>query len=161
MTFFGAIRSVFRNYATFSGRSARSEFWWWMLFATLTRGFLGFIYTMTMLALIMPLSLAAANNNITDAAAVLGAIFNPMYFTLLAWDLAILLPTLAVMVRRFHDTGRSGWFVLITFIPLVGTILMIVFLVEESRPESNAWGDRPVAGATVVTPSGGSVAGKK
>jgi len=161
MTFIGSIRSVFRNYATFTGRSARSEFWWWMLFATLTRGFLGLIYTMTMLALIMPLSLAAANNNISDAAAVLGAIFNPMYFILLAWDLAILLPTLAAMVRRFHDTGRSGWFVLITFIPVVGTILMIVFLVEESRPESNAWGDRPVVSATVVTPSGGSVGGKK
>ena len=149
MTFIGAIRSVFHNYATFTGRSARSEFWWWMLFATLTRGFLGFLYTMTMLALIMPLSLAAANNNITDSAAVMGAIFNPMYFVLLAWDLAILLPTLAVMVRRFHDTGRSGWFALITFIPVVGTILMIVFLVEESRPESNTWGDRPVVGATV------------
>lgn len=161
MTFIGAIQSVFRNYATFTGRSARSEFWWWMLFATLTRGLLGFIYTMTMLALIMPLSLAAANDQITDVAAISGAIFNPMYFILLAWDLAILLPTLAVMVRRFHDTGRSGWFVLITFIPLIGTILMIVFLVEESRAESNAWGDRPVVGAPVVASNGGSVAGKK
>jgi uncharacterized membrane protein YhaH (DUF805 family) len=161
MTFNGAIRSVFRSYATFTGRSARSEFWWWMLFSTLTRGFLGFIYTMTMLALIMPLSLAAANNQINDVAAISGAIFNPMYFVLLAWDLAILVPTLAVMARRFHDTGRSGWFVLITFIPVVGTILMIVFLVEESRPEANAWGDRPVVGHAPEAPTGGPVAGKK
>jgi len=161
MTFIGAIRSVFHNYATFNGRSARSEFWWWMLFATLTRGFLGFIYTMTMLALVMPLSLAAANNQMTDVAAVSAAIFNPMYFILLAWDLAILLPTLAVMARRFHDTGRSGWFVLITFIPVVGTILMIVFLVEESRAEANAWGERPIVGSAPLTPTGGPVAGKK
>ena len=161
MTFIGAIRSVFHNYATFTGRSARSEFWWWMLFAALTRGFLGFIYTMTMLALIMPLSLAAANGQTPAVAAITAAIFNPMYFILLAWDLGILVPTLAVMVRRFHDTGRPGWFVVITFIPVVGTILMIVFLVEDSRPEANAWGERPSVVSPASAQTGGPVAGKK
>ena len=127
-----------------------------MLFEFLTRSLLGFIYTMTMLALLVPAAAADANNQPGAMDAVLGAIFNPAYFILIAWSLAILLPSLAVMVRRFHDTGRSGWFVLITFIPLVGTILMIVFLIEESQPVTNAWGEPPVSatsttGATATT----------
>lgn len=130
-----------------------------MLFEFLTRGFLGFVYTMTMLALIMPAALADANNQPGATAAVLGAIFNPMYFVLVAWSLALFLPSLAVMVRRFHDTGRSGWYALITFIPLVGTILMIVFLVEESSPAANTWGDPAVTTPVATTSAGGSTTG--
>lgn len=154
MTFLGAIRSVFGKYATFSGRASRSEFWWWMLFEWLTRTLLGVVYTVTLLALLLPVSLAGANRQPGWESAVYGAIFNPAYFLLLAWSLSIVIPSLAVMVRRFHDTGRSGWFVVLTFIPLVGTILMIVFLVEESRPEANAWGEPPT---TTRAPSGDSV----
>jgi|GEM_PF-6558044 len=58
MTFFGAIRSAFSKYATFTGRSSRSEFWWWILFEWFTRSLLGFIYTMTMLAMIVPTAAA-------------------------------------------------------------------------------------------------------
>lgn len=170
MTFFGAISSAYRKYATFTGRASLSEFWWWMLFELFTRGFLGFIYTMTMLALIVPLSVTAIAPTTgmpgPTEAAIMGAIFNPAYFVLLAWSLSILLPSLAVMVRRFHDTGRSGWFVLVTFIPLVGTILMIVFLAKASVPEANEWGEPPTSGATTTAPArgpitGGPVAGKK
>jgi uncharacterized membrane protein YhaH (DUF805 family) len=147
MTFLGAIRSVFTKYATFTGRSSRSEFWWWILFEWLTRSFLGFIYTMTMLAIIVPKSEALKDQAGASMQALLGAIFNPMYFVLLAWSLALLLPSLAVTVRRFHDIGRSGWFVLLTFIPVVGTILMILFLVEESDSGANAWGEPPTKSA--------------
>lgn len=150
MTFLDAIRSAFGKYATFSGRASRSEFWWWMLFEFLTRTLLGFAYMMTMLALLLPAAAADANNQPGAMDAVLGAIFNPAYFILIAWSLAILLPSLAVMVRRFHDTGRSGWFVLVTFIPLVGTILMIVFLVEESQPVANAWGEPAVTASSTT-----------
>ena len=152
MTFLGAIRSVFTKYATFTGRSSRSEFWWWILFEWLTRSFLGFIYTMTMLAIIVPKADALKDQAEASVQALLGAIFNPMYFVLLAWSLALLLPSLAVTVRRFHDIGRSGWFVLLTFIPVVGTILMILFLVEESDSGANAWGEPPTkrAPATIA-----------
>ncbi len=163
MTFFGAISSAYRKYATFTGRASLSEFWWWMLFEFLTRGFLGFIYTMTMLALVVPLAGEAliSNSGMPDPSqqAFMGAIFNPAYFVLLAWSLSILLPSLAVMVRRFHDTGRSGWFVLVTFIPLVGTILMIVLLVKPSAPDANEWGEPPTSGAATTAPASGSVTG--
>jgi uncharacterized membrane protein YhaH (DUF805 family) len=151
MTFLGAIRSVFTKYATFTGRSSRSEFWWWILFEWLTRSFLGFIYTMTMLAIIVPKADALKDQAEASVQALLGAIFNPMYFVLLAWSLALLLPSLAVTVRRFHDIGRSGWFVLLTFIPVVGTILMILFLVEESDSGANAWGEPPSKSAPATS----------
>jgi uncharacterized membrane protein YhaH (DUF805 family) len=142
MTFFSSIRSVFSKYATFSGRAGRPEFWWWTLFEYVTRGLLGAIYTVIMFDMIAPIIASGA----TDDAAfdqIMAAVFNPAYFVLLAWSLAILLPSLAVAVRRLHDTGRSGWFVLLTFLPLVGTILMIVFMVAPSDPKSNAWGALP------------------
>lgn len=144
MTFLAAIRNGYAKYATFSGRARRSEFWWWTLFEYVTRGILGAIYSMVMLSMLAP----AMVDGISDDAAVtivMGAIFNPAYFVLLAWSLSILLPTIAVGVRRLHDTGRSGWFYLLFFIPAVGTILMIVFTVQESEAKKNAWGAAPAA----------------
>jgi uncharacterized membrane protein YhaH (DUF805 family) len=144
MTFFGAIRSVFSKYAVFSGRARRPEFWWWTLFEYVTRGLLGGIYTAVMLAMLAPI---IASGDTSDAAfdQIMTAVFNPAYFVLIAWSLSILLPTLAVTVRRLHDTGRSGWFVLLMFVPVVGTIIMIVFTVMESDPKSNAWGALPAS----------------
>ncbi|MEA2025478.1 MAG: DUF805 domain-containing protein [Chloroflexota bacterium] len=57
--------------------------------------------------------------------------------------LAIFLPNLAVTVRRLHDTGRSGWWLLIVFIPFVGGLILFVFLLLDSRSESNSWGAPP------------------
>lgn len=58
-----------------------------------------------------------------------------------------LVPNLAVAARRLHDTGRSGWFLLLGLIPLVGTIILIVFFAQEGKPESNKWGTNPKANA--------------
>ena len=57
--------------------------------------------------------------------------------------LGILLPALGLSVRRMHDIGRSGWWLLINFIPLVGGIIYLVFTVKESEPVPNKWGDVP------------------
>lgn len=57
--------------------------------------------------------------------------------------LALFLPALAVGVRRLHDTGRSGWYLLISLIPLVGAIILIVFLASPGNPEPNQYGDAP------------------
>jgi len=54
--------------------------------------------------------------------------------------LALFIPSLAVAVRRLHDTGRSGWWFLIALIPLIGTILLIVWLATETKQETNKWG---------------------
>lgn len=114
MSFADAVRSVFSKYATFSGRARRSEFWWFALFS-------GIVQT------VMSLLDAAIGNRILG----------------LLVALALLLPSLAVTVRRLHDTGRSGWWIFIALIPLVGVIVLLVFELQDSQPESNAYGPSP------------------
>ena len=53
------------------------------------------------------------------------------------------IPSLAVTVRRLHDTGKSGWWLLIAFIPFIGAIVLLVFLVQDSHPGTNEWGPNP------------------
>ncbi|BDP42173.1 hypothetical protein DAETH_21420 [Deinococcus aetherius] len=59
------------------------------------------------------------------------------------YGLATFLPTLAVNIRRLHDTGRSGWWYLIAFVPLVGGIVLLIFAVMDSQPGTNKWGPNP------------------
>ena len=108
--------NVFKNnYANFEGRARRSEFWYFGLF--------------NMLAAIVAMALDG----------VLGS--SPfLYF---GYALIALIPGLAVGVRRLHDTNRSGWMLLIALIPLIGTILLIVWYCQDSDLESNTYGNNP------------------
>ena len=115
MGFGGAIKTCFSKYATFSGRARRPEFWWWFLFYYLV--LIGF--------------------SIIDAA--ITAAGGPGVLSLLA-ILAFFLPTLAVQVRRLHDTDRSGWLWLLSFIPLVGIIILIVFWCQRGTDGPNRFG---------------------
>lgn len=114
MSFADAIRSVFSKYATFTGRARRSEFWWFVLFSAIVN---------------------------TVASVLDAAIGNKLIEILVA--LALLLPSLAVTVRRLHDTGRSGWWILIVLIPLVGLIVLLAFELQDSQPQSNDHGPSP------------------
>ncbi|HEV2886421.1 MAG TPA: DUF805 domain-containing protein [Jatrophihabitans sp.] len=114
MSFADAVRSVLSKYVVFSGRARRSEFWWYALFAAI-------VYIVA---------------GIIDA-----AIGNQLVGYLVA--LALLLPSLAVTVRRLHDTGRSGWWILIGIIPLIGAIVLLVFEVQDSQPGTNNYGPSP------------------
>jgi uncharacterized membrane protein YhaH (DUF805 family) len=113
MSFGEAIRDGFTKYATFGGRSSRSAYWWWILFYVLV----------------------AIGASILDAAVGTGVIM------ILIW-LGFFLPNLAVLVRRLHDTDRSGWWVLIGLIPLIGAIVLIVFACIDSGPP-NKYGQGP------------------
>jgi uncharacterized membrane protein YhaH (DUF805 family) len=113
VNFVEAVKAGFRNYARFGGRASRSEFWWWLLFAVLV-------------ALIV--------------AAMDGTVFEEsMLLTLLVW-LALLLPSISVGVRRLHDLGRSGWWMMLSFIPAAGAIVLLVFCLQEGDPGGNAYG---------------------
>lgn len=101
-----------KNYATFTGRARRKEYWFFSLAQAI-------------------LAIIAA---IMDS--ILGT--NIVIYSLLA--LALFVPSLAVAVRRLHDTDRSGWMFLIALIPLVGTIILLVWLATETKPENNKWG---------------------
>jgi uncharacterized membrane protein YhaH (DUF805 family) len=113
-----AVRSVLTQYATFSGRARRSEYWWF---------FLAYVV-------------------VSIVASIIDGILDIM---ILEWilGLALLIPSLAVGARRLHDIGKSGWWLLIGLIPLVGAIVLIVFACQDSRPETNQWGPSPKYGA--------------
>src|SRR3954468_14824563 len=120
MSFVEAIQSGFSNYVNFSGRAARSEYWYWVLFVVL-------------------LSIVT---NIIDAVisssgiGILSAIVS----------LALFLPGLAVGIRRLHDLDKSGWWTLLIFIPLVGAIILIVWACTRGTMGPNRFGPDPLGG---------------
>jgi len=119
MGFADAVKSVLSNYVKFSGRSVRSEFWWWQLF-----------------------NLCAGVLTIVVDGAVFG--FSSGY-TPLNWlySIAVILPSLAVAARRLHDIDRSGWWILLVLIPLVGIIILIIWWCKPSQPGANRFGPNP------------------
>lgn len=121
MSFTEAVKTGFQKYAVFSGRARPSEYWWWVLFNVLV---------FVVLAIVLP----AGGGTESGAEALIGVA-----------SLALLLPSLAVTVRRLHDTGRSGWWWFITLIPLVGPIVLIVFLATAGDQGPNKYGPPPAA----------------
>lgn len=109
--------------ATFSGRSSRAAYWWFYLFAVLV-----------MIAALI-LDAAIGSGPVIYVLAVIG----------------LFLPNLAVTVRRLHDAGHSGWWLLIGIVPLIGFIVLLVFTLQASKPP-NQWGDGP-DGRTVDAPA--------
>ncbi|WP_304050614.1 DUF805 domain-containing protein, partial [Jatrophihabitans endophyticus] len=109
-----SIRTVFSKYAVFNGRARRSEYWWFALFGLI----IGVIVD------------------------IIDAVANTFVIALLV-ELALLLPSLAVGARRLHDTSRTGWWLLIGLIPLIGAIVLIVFFCTDSTPGANQYGENP------------------
>ncbi len=110
---------VLKKYGVFSGRSRRREYWFFVLF--------NFIFTFV-------LSFIDHVAGLADSG----------YLTLAGlYALAVLVPAIAVGVRRLHDTDRSGWWLLIAFVPLIGLIVLIVFLVSDGQPGNNRFGPNP------------------
>ncbi len=128
MSFTAAIRSVLARYAGFTGRARRSEYWWWVLFTVLVG------LAAALLDGVLGTTLGPDNTPAwRGSTGIIGIIAN----------LALLLPTLAVAVRRLHDTGRSGWWLLIGLVPIVGGIVLLVFFVLDSKPGANRFGANP------------------
>jgi uncharacterized membrane protein YhaH (DUF805 family) len=120
MSFVEAVRSVYRNYANFSGRATRSEFWWFWLF-----------YVIVAVAAYVAMSQG-------------GILATIGLLALVIFSIGSIIPSLAVAVRRLHDTGRSGWWLLINFIPFGGLVLLIFYLLP-STPGPNAFGNPPMS----------------
>lgn len=121
MGFVEAITYCFKNYANFSGRAQRSQFWFFFLFNILV---------------------SVAINVLITATGV-----KELIFLSGAYSLAILVPYVAVAVRRLHDIGKSGWFVLLFLIPCIGLILMIVWCGAAGTAGPNEYGENPLASA--------------
>jgi uncharacterized membrane protein YhaH (DUF805 family) len=110
-----------KNYASFSGRARRKEYWYFTLFNFIIAFILGFIDGIV------------GSFSPEAGIGLLGGIYT----------LAILIPGLAVSVRRLHDTERSGWWLLIALVPLIGAIVLLVFMVQDSKTGSNTFGENP------------------
>ena len=123
MSFFDAIENVFRNFINFSDRASRSEYWWFQLFFFVALATADFIDEMFAITLDGP-------EDIFGSIAFLG----------------LIIPNLAVTVRRLHDLGYSGWFILLVFIPCLGSIIglvILVFMMVDGESQINVYGTVP------------------
>ncbi|PKM29548.1 MAG: DUF805 domain-containing protein [Gammaproteobacteria bacterium HGW-Gammaproteobacteria-11] len=112
------VNAIKLHYADFTGRATRTQYWMYTLFYILIYIGLGVIDYIIGMNLLTAL-----------------------------FALALLIPSIAIAARRLHDTNRSGWWQLIAIIPLIGAIVLIVFLVSDTQPEDNQYGPNPKAGA--------------
>ncbi len=108
---------VLKKYAVFSGRARRTEYWMFFLINFIITFVLGFV------------------EGLFKGPGVLGMVYS----------LGVLVPSIAVGVRRLHDTGRSGWWLLISFVPLIGAIVLLVYMVQDSQAAENSYGPNPKA----------------
>lgn len=113
--------TVLKKYAVFKGRARRKEYWMFVLF--------NIIFSIVAMLL----------DNL------LGTAFEGIGYGLIyiLYVLAVLIPGLAVTVRRLHDTGRNGWWILISLVPMIGAIWLLVLLIEDSQPGENQYGPNP------------------
>ena len=126
---FGAIQSTLRKYGTFEGRSSRSEFWYFVLFTTITSVITGMMDSLFGTAII----------TIVDGDPIVWG----GYISYIV-SLALLVPSLTVSVRRLHDIGKSGWWMLAAFVPIVGWILLIIWYCIRGDDTPNRFGDKPI-----------------
>ena len=104
-----------KDFAKFDGRSRRTEYWQFILFYVIAAFVVGIV------------------DGVIGAGGILSGLF----------VLGVFIPLLAVMVRRLHDTNRSGWWVLLSFLPVIGQIWLFVLLVLDSQPGANRFGPNP------------------
>jgi uncharacterized membrane protein YhaH (DUF805 family) len=119
-----AVTRFFKKYATFSGRASRSEYWWWFLANAIVGVVIYIIGAILGLVQIDPSTGAVALGAGYVFVSVVGGL----------WGLAVLVPNLAVIWRRLHDTNKSGGFFFLALIPFVGTIILIVLLALDTNP---------------------------
>ncbi len=121
MDFVTAVKTGLGKYVTFDGRARRSEFWFFILFTIL-------------------LSVVTSAIDAVTGIGILGPIAS----------LAVFLPGLAVSVRRLHDTGRSGWWYLLIFVPVVGLIVLVIWFCAKGTPGANRFGEDPAGNGAVT-----------
>ncbi|MGI4894548.1 MAG: DUF805 domain-containing protein [Janthinobacterium lividum] len=134
MNFSDAVRSSLRQYANFSGRARRAEYWYFTLFSILVQVALSVIF-----AVVGSAADAAGVRDGSTASSTVGIVGIVLVF---GSSLALLLPSLAVTCRRLHDTDHSGWWVLMAVVPFASVVLFVFELLDSSAG-SNRYGPNP------------------
>ncbi len=123
---------VFENYANFTGRATRSEYWYFTL-----------VHILIIIVLAIPAMIDIITNPDFDIEP--GVLFFISLGLVILYMLGTFIPRLAVTVRRLHDSGKSGWYYLLAFTPYVGNIIIIIFMCLDSDIFTNKWGSNPHA----------------
>lgn len=126
----------YRRYADFSGRSCRMEYWMFTLLSVL-------VATAAVMLMVMG-GIATSSNGETA-----GPLFWVGGAVIVVWVIASIIPSIAVQVRRFHDQDRSGWMILLGFIPYVGSIIVFVFMCLKGTHGANRFGPDPLDPSSV------------
>lgn len=113
--------AVLKKYAVFSGRARRKEYWFFLLFNLI------FLAVATILDSVLKLNFGRL----------------PYGWIYTVYAVAVIIPSLAVAIRRLHDVGKSGWWLLIALVPFIGAIWLLVLYVKDSQPGENAYGPNP------------------
>lgn len=126
-----AVTTCFQKYATIEGRAVRSEYWFWVLFVVIC----------SVILKVVDRTIFGVDPVTQTSGGVFGLIFS----------LGTLVPYVCVGVRRMHDVDKSGWWLLINFIPIVGWIIFIVWAATQGTPGPNRFGAAPPASAPMVS----------
>lgn len=110
-----------KKYAVFSGRSRRKEYWYF------------FLVNLIITFILLIIDMVTGTYSFQSGLGFLGSIYSVL----------VLIPNISVSVRRLHDTARSGWWVLVGLIPIIGAIILFVFMVQDSTPGDNRFGSNP------------------
>ena len=116
-TFMGALKDGFARFVDFKTRSTRSQYWWFALWSFIISAVTGILDATLGMGDSGPISMLAS--------------------------LVLFLPSIAVAIRRLHDIGRTGWWMLLLFVPIIGWIVLLVFYCLKSEPAPNKWGPEP------------------
>ncbi|GDY26982.1 DUF805 domain-containing protein [Agarivorans sp. Toyoura001] len=112
---------VLKQYLVFSGRSRRKEYWMFVLINSIVS------------VLLSVVDQAIGSVNVESGMGILGSIYG----------IAVLLPSIGVAMRRLHDTGRTGWWLWIVLVPIIGVLVLLYFFCSDSQSESNQYGANP------------------
>lgn len=112
--------AVLKKYAVFQGRARRQEYWYFFLFN-----------------IVIAIALGMLDGILDTPGTPESGLLSTLY------SLAILVPSIAVGVRRLHDSGRKGWWMLIGLLPLIGALVLLYFFIQDSQPGSNEYGENP------------------
>lgn len=133
VSFSEAVRRALSQYCKFSGRASRSEYWWFSLFEFISTYALAFL-----LGFLLVPGFFFENAFVFDTS--MGIVAMCVFY---GWELFLILPSLAICVRRLHDTGHSGWNLLWGLLPVIGSIILLVYYCTHSQMSENKYGPIP------------------
>ena len=128
LSFGEAVKRCFSKYCCFTGRAARSEYWWWYLFTNI----IGMVSAIPYYVMVIP-QIISGNADVSSW---------PLSIVYIV-GLAFFLPSLGVTVRRLHDIGKGGGWIFVALIPVIGAIWLLVLLCQPSLQGANRFGEEP------------------